>query len=58
MIVTRVFVFVRTINYSLLLPFLSSSANGMGTMIIPFYDGYVKGLFSFRIFLQDFKISF
>ena len=28
---TRVLVFVRTINYSLLLPFLSSSAYGMGT---------------------------
>ena len=32
MIVTRVLVFVRTINYFLLLPFLSSSAYGMGTL--------------------------
>jgi hypothetical protein len=60
MIVTRVLVFVRTISYSLLLPFLSSSAYGIGTMIIPFYYGqkriYLDTVIA-KIF-QDLKISF
>ena len=47
MIVTRVFVFVRNINYSLLLPFPSSSAYGMGT--VPFADNLAPLVFIPRV---------
>ena len=51
MIVTRVFVFVRNINYSLLLPFPSSSAYGMGT--VPFADNFAPLVFIPRVIITE-----
>ena len=51
MIVTRVFAFVRNINYSLLLPFPSSSAYGMGK--VPFADNFAPLVFIPRVITTE-----